>query len=56
MGDVLHGRNKYARGFNGITVFCVTRLRRCGYTLFLTPQPAMIFSLPVIAKLLPRHC
>ncbi|EAB9519673.1 aromatic amino acid efflux DMT transporter YddG [Salmonella enterica subsp. enterica] len=43
--------NKYARGFNGITVFVLLTAVALWFHYFLTPQPAMIFSLPVIAKL-----
>lgn len=43
--------NKYARGFNGITVFVLLTAVALWLHYFLTPQPAMIFSLPVIAKL-----
>ncbi|EMF7175424.1 aromatic amino acid efflux DMT transporter YddG [Salmonella enterica] len=43
--------NKYARGFNGITVFVLLTALALWLHYFLTPQPAMIFSLPVIAKL-----
>lgn len=43
--------NKYARSFNGITVFVLLTAVALWFHYFLTPQPAMIFSLPVIAKL-----
>ncbi|VDY42214.1 inner membrane protein YddG [Salmonella enterica subsp. enterica serovar Daytona] len=46
--------NKYARGFNGITVFVLLTAVALWFHYFLTPQPAMIFSLPVIAKLFYR--
>ncbi|SUE51789.1 inner membrane protein YddG [Salmonella enterica subsp. enterica serovar Sendai] len=39
--------NKYARGFNGITVFVLLTALALWLHYFLTPQPAMIFSLPV---------
>ncbi|EDT6884948.1 aromatic amino acid efflux DMT transporter YddG [Salmonella enterica subsp. enterica] len=44
--------NKYAHGFNGITVFVLLTAAVLWLRYFLTPQPAMIFSLAVIVKLL----
>ncbi|POT55299.1 EamA family transporter [Citrobacter amalonaticus] len=44
--------NKYARGFNGITVFVLLTAASLWVHYFLTPQPAMIFSTPVTIKLI----
>lgn len=43
--------NKYARGFNGITVFVLLTALSLWVHYFLTPQPEMMFSTPVIIKL-----
>jgi drug/metabolite transporter (DMT)-like permease len=39
--------NKYARGFNGITVFVLLTGASLWVYYFLTPQPEMVFSTPV---------
>ena len=44
--------NKYARGFNGITVFVLLTGASLWVYYFLTPQPEMIFSTPVMIKLI----
>lgn len=44
--------NKYARGFNGITVFVLLTALSLWVHYFLTPQPEMMFSTPVVIKLL----
>ena len=43
--------NKYARGFNGITVFVLLTALSLWVHYFLTPQPEMVFSTPVVIKL-----
>lgn len=43
--------NKYARGFNGITVFVLLTALSLWVHYFLTPQPEMMFSTPVVIKL-----
>ena len=43
--------NKYARGFNGITIFVLLTAASLWVHYFLTPQPEMIFSTPVVIKL-----
>ncbi|AID24879.1 drug/metabolite DMT transporter permease [Salmonella bongori] len=43
--------NKYAHGYNGITVFVLLTAMALWLYYFLTPQPAMTFSLPVMVKL-----
>ena len=42
--------NKYARGFNGITVFVLLTGASLWVYYFLTPQPEMVFSTPVMIK------
>ncbi|MDM8919346.1 aromatic amino acid efflux DMT transporter YddG, partial [Escherichia coli] len=42
--------NKYARGFNGITVFVLLTGASLWVYYFLTPQPEMIFSTPIMIK------
>lgn len=44
--------NKYARGFNGITVFVLLTGASLWVYYFLTPQPEMVFSTPVMIKLI----
>ena len=44
--------NKYARGFNGITVFVLLTALSLWVHYFVTPQPEMVFSTPVIIKLI----
>ncbi|ELE8698730.1 aromatic amino acid efflux DMT transporter YddG [Escherichia coli] len=44
--------NKYARGFNGITVFVLLTGASLWVYYFLTPQPEMIFRTPVMIKLI----
>lgn len=44
--------NKYARGFNGITVFVLLTGACLWIYYFLTPQPEMVFSTPVMIKLI----
>ncbi|MBJ9875155.1 aromatic amino acid DMT transporter YddG, partial [Citrobacter werkmanii] len=43
--------NKYAKGFNGITVFVLLTATSLWVYYFITPQPEMIFSTPVTIKL-----
>ncbi len=44
--------NKYARGFNGITVFVLLTGASLVGLRFSTPQPEMVFSTPVMIKLI----
>ncbi len=44
--------NKYARGFNGITVFVLLTGACLWIYYFLTSQPEMVFSTPVMIKLI----
>lgn len=43
--------NKYARGFNGITIFVLLTALSLWLYYFLSPQPEMQFSTPVVIKL-----
>lgn len=43
--------NKYAKGFNGITVFVLLTAVSLWIYYLLTPQPDMVFSTPVIIKM-----
>ncbi|EMK5830209.1 aromatic amino acid efflux DMT transporter YddG [Citrobacter sedlakii] len=43
--------NKYARGFNGITVFVLLTALSLWAHYFMTPQPVMVFTTPVVIKL-----
>ncbi|WP_213132799.1 aromatic amino acid efflux DMT transporter YddG [Citrobacter sp. FP75] len=43
--------NKYAKGFNGITVFVLLTATSLWIYYFMTPQPEMVFSTPVTIKL-----
>lgn len=43
--------NKYAGGFNGITIFVLLTALSLWVHYFLSPQPEMVFSTPVVIKL-----
>jgi drug/metabolite transporter (DMT)-like permease len=43
--------NKYAKGFNGITVFVLLTAASLWIYYFMTPQPEMIFSTSVTIKM-----